>query len=802
VINKPPFTFRKISLGIRPPRLVVLTEDIDLDWQDTMLRILEWFSSCWGGGYALIVPTNGNTIDNEFWWLLEKYDPDYIYFYQKTMLDKKFSNADEYKSWLDSQAHQYMKQNSKKSLEDARKAIDERAGKIGIGHFIISENLQKELKERLNPFAEWPLTHGIVGESIPHYPLTSLWKAFSGMDDKQSILSPEIQVTKELQLCLYSCSGKLNEPLQLKKTVPDAFNLFPHSWNEDNIDELIQMVLKREKDFWRMPFPMTMAGLSFYSDTFASEEKLIIIVGKTLKEFCLYHALSRLKPHTYWLPFELVNQFSIAQTSTSGSLPMEGTASYLYWLRDIVEDVLKTKIEQKFYIYSNSLNEEEFDLFKIAFNKANIFIPKEPIIDKLERRNDVQSLIKGIIRTFEVDVPIKNYVEQFNEGESVNFLNTPIPKKFPRISPSSHFWLTDVCIERYVLPKVKTLGAKSVIYKNYDRRFVRVSAGGLSYFCPHFAYMQGWGGIENFIARPKLKLFEDFTIIEELFKESDYHIKYSDKGDYQRESCLKFRGCSNLEEFILDEKKRSLLLRYCDDSKSEEGKGIFLKSDGRRYLWFEEIKNIVDTDTRGVIDSLIENEIVYRGFIFQCKKCRNAAWYPIEEVTSRFKCSRCNSEQIFKQENWKNPPEEPRWYYKLDEVVYQGIKNNMHVPILTVRQLRKLFKNGFHYTPEIEVRKNLTAEKPDLEIDLVSVIDGEVYIGEATIENEIDTDTIKERNRLEKLREIAAKVRARKVVFATFSDSWSERSIRNVKEIFENSSCVPLFLAKTELLSS
>jgi hypothetical protein len=126
----------------------------------------------------------------------------------------------------------------------------------------------------------------------------------------------------------------------------------------------------------------------------------------------------------------------------------------------------------------------------------------------------------------------------------------------------------------------------------------------------------------------------------------------------------------------------------------------------------------------------------------------------------------------------------------------------MHVPILTIRQLRKLSKKGFHFTPEIEIRKIPSSEKPDLEVDMLSVIDGEVYIGEATIENEIDTDNTKEKNRLEKLKEIATKVRARKMVFATFSDSWSERTIKNINEIFQNASCKPFFFAKAELLSS
>jgi len=84
-----------------------------------------------------------------------------------------------------------------------------------------------------------------------------------------------------------------------------------------------------------------------------------------------------------------------------------------------------------------------------------------------------------------------------------------------------------------------------------------------------------------------------------------------------------------------------------------------------------------------LIDDLISKKILYRGFIFQCKRCSNCDWYGIEEITDAFVCKRCKAENQYKHENWKSP-EEPKWYYGLDEVVFQAYYHNAHIPILTL----------------------------------------------------------------------------------------------------------------------
>jgi hypothetical protein len=754
----------------------------------------------WGGAYGLIVPTDGETIDSEFWFLMEAFDPDYIYYYQKTMLDIKLSKPDEYKKWLEKQTEEFIKKNPESSPKDTTafiENIEKNIDRFIIENFSISSALESELNKNLNPFEE--TLHRTTVSSKPNYPLTDLGTAFRGMNNHLEISSPKIEASKELQLCLYSIVGKKNERLVEAdkkvdgKTLEYYYQYFSFLYNEKNIHDLIQAALKRQGTYREMPFQMTLVGLSYYSKIRLSQEIPVIILGDSLKDFCVYYNLSRMKQDTYWLPVKILNSY-IEEKASKGIEVFEGEASYLYWLRGTVEEIIRRRSKQRFYLYTSSLCDEEINLFKRTFDEACILIPKKAISDGIEIKSNIEELFQGVLRIYEEDMPKKSYVEQFYQGESVNFLNTPIPKRFPEIPPYGHYWITEVSIDGYSPPKIKSLGPKSIIYKNYDSHLTRVSSEGFSYFCPHFAYFSGWGGIENIVVRPKLRIFEDFVIIEELFKQAGYHVKYSDKGDYHRETCTKFGGFDKLAEILVDDKKRTLLMKYLDISKSKDGEGIFLEGEKRRYLYFNEIEKILASDTRNFIDYLLEREVLYRGFIFKCQKCRNAAWYPIEDVTNKFKCSRCKTEQIFKQEHWRKPPDEPEWYYKLDEVVYLGIKHNMHVPILTLRKLKKISTGGFHYTPEIEIRKKPSTEKPDLEIDFVVIIDGKVFIGEATVEKELSNSAAEEMGKLRKLKEIAVSVQAKKVILATFSDEWSKKTKTHVKKMFNNTPCSPIFL--------
>lgn len=74
-----------VHASVRLARVAILIDKADTDWQHTCLRIIEIYSQLWGGAYNIIVPTDGNTIDEQFWTLLETFDPDHMYRYNKSL---------------------------------------------------------------------------------------------------------------------------------------------------------------------------------------------------------------------------------------------------------------------------------------------------------------------------------------------------------------------------------------------------------------------------------------------------------------------------------------------------------------------------------------------------------------------------------------------------------------------------------------------------------------------------------------------------------------------------------------------
>ena len=134
-----------------------------------------------------------------------------------------------------------------------------------------------------------------------------------------------------------------------------------------------------------------------------------------------------------------------------------------------------------------------------------------------------------------------------------------------------------------------------------------------------------------------------------------------------------------------------------------------------------------------IVDELTVKNILHRGFTFHCEACFKSDWYSVSEVTKTFTCSRCSHTQIYGRVHWKTP-QEPAWYYKLDEVIREGFKQNMSVPIMTLFQLKIASKESFLFSHEIALWKDdASTGKPDLEIDLSCFADGKIAIGESKV---------------------------------------------------------------------
>jgi len=210
-----------------------------------------------------------------------------------------------------------------------------------------------------------------------------------------------------------------------------------------------------------------------------------------------------------------------------------------------------------------------------------------------------------------------------------------------------------------------------------------------------------------------------------------------------------------------------------------------LLKDRRRYLDFQSIDRVLESEslTREVIDEYVERGILYRGFLFVCANCSDAAWHSIADIDQTFVCSRCGLRQQYRFSSWKHP-NEPSWFYKLDEMVYLMLEHNGHVPLLTLNKLRISSKDSFLFRPEVRLTKE-GADATYLELDICCVVDGKLCIGEAKSNDSLEGDKLTSAQTAERYRDLAIVMGASMVVFSTSAPKWNLASLGAIRDAFE-----------------
>jgi hypothetical protein len=177
--------YKTIFSSVRPQRVAILININDENWRDSCLRIIEYYSTLWGGKHNIIVPTDGISISDEFWKVLESFDPDYLFKYQRTGLDEKLAKPDEFERVVDRETRKWLSQHPESDEVDTRESIEKDLQRMRLEKLEVSSDLQGELKRRLAPFyfENWIVQAGAISaHSEGHYPLTSLAKILPHTD--------------------------------------------------------------------------------------------------------------------------------------------------------------------------------------------------------------------------------------------------------------------------------------------------------------------------------------------------------------------------------------------------------------------------------------------------------------------------------------------------------------------------------------------------------------------------------------------------------------------------------------------
>jgi hypothetical protein len=773
--------FKTLHASVRLGRVAILVDNTDKDWQQTCLRIIEFFSQLWGGAYNVIIPTDGNQIDKRFWTILETFDPDYLYRYGKSGEDVFLSKPAEYNAWLDEQVA--AAKDSYTTIEAARADVDKHLRNAWIrSSFQISSELQNEIKTRLAPFwlEQYAVSPGaITAGSLNPWPLTNISKIVLNTNHPNRIA--ELTAPPELipPLWLASVTGRftstMNQALEQAGIGRERFD-----FGEEKIGQLLEFCLTGAfRGPWAMrsgdnilldlegttPFSLSMLQLGLYRSTLYQDwlEPLLVVVGNTFEDFCLYYSLSRLRQRVVWL-LPSITEKAISNVEQKSWSRVE--TRYLFQLRNAGTSA---QSETGTSCLTYSLSSIEVDaVIRCLSSFAADFRGKE-----IKRADEISSLIRFPLVAVERDNFQRDISVQLTGDVSMSPFATPKPKQFHPIHPHEHRYIAQLTVAGESPPKHAELGTRIVIDKRLTTGEARIGKYGPCFFCPNVGYFGG--DIDTVLVRPQLRLPPLDVIVGDLAKNAGYESRLSDKGVYADESVVKWGSLAAIGVFLRTPPLRSLLDQYLVTTNSKDGEGDFLSSDRRRYLDFKSIKNIVGNAASSVIDLLISKQILYRGFIFGCSYCRNSDWFSIAEITQEFKCRRCGRQQTYTKQHWKMP-EEPAWAYKLDS------------------------EESFTFTTDREFWKP-SAPKPDVEADFFCVPDGVLTAGEAKKENSLGKSPSEENQRIKKYRHLVNRLSVRQLVFATTSTAWRKETIAAVNEAFANMASVQIsFLNASHLL--
>lgn len=445
-------------------------------------------------------------------------------------------------------------------------------------------------------------------------------------------------------------------------------------------------------------------------------------------------------------------------------------------------------------LISRSADSERLSRVRDQIDEDIIITHRNPEIeDFISISDEIDPFLPYSREVFEQDNFDHGSVMQFDNGESVDGVNTPQPKHFEAASLRDHRWITDLEIEDYNLPRVAEFGSQIVdIDGLYDSEYVRVTQRGFSYVCPHHAHL-GKPPIPN----PTIHLTRPLNLFQTLFGKAEYHVHPSDKGDFQTQVLRRVDGLDELSHLLLRPEIRSILNCYATtENSTPDGTVVHLQGNSRSYLSFGGVREIVeelDNDTPSLIDELTDLGFLRRGLVLQCQFCRNADWYDLEELGQSFRCERCRQTQQIRQPHWKQPEDGPNWYFELDEIVYQYYQNNTHVTTLALGALQE-DSNSFLFAPELEIRDDPDKNDPNLEIDICAIVDGKLTIGEASISSTKGEDDVDDYIAL------AGDVDAKTVVFASLNSEWSEHITSYAQGRCEGTDIEPLFLEGEDLI--
>jgi hypothetical protein len=525
-------------------------------------------------------------------------------------------------------------------------------------------------------------------------------------------------------------------------------------------------------------------GLTEIYRGFAPRRPALLVAGDEAADFALALAWDRLYGRSAWLPSEWQPDPSVT-TSEMAALRLE--------LGDFGFDPRHT--DGKVSLTTTSLGTEAMTRLASVLNTPLIHAVGEADEPPRFTVTDVRFDSDGI-RTLAV---VGQFDHQFTVpvrkdagGGAVAMMPSPTPAlEDPDLAGSTGLrWHVDLELLGSVMPRGRGLDGRTLLApgENVYLTHVRSGRDGITFDAGRLDFVPTGTAPMSRLARPRLREPGLAEWAQLLASQSGLAFGLSSAG--RRAETLRQLWGSR-EGFVgsLTGDLLPILGAFQPShAKSADaypgGEGVVLLNGVREgYLTFTGMLKYAGDKTdpaalRDSVDALAARKVVRRGLILGCGTCGRPAFIAVGSLAQVNQCPRCGTANQLAQPQWRDPVEEPQWYYDLHPVARELLADHGEVPLLLSHHLRSTARR-YDDVPELELRDD--SGNPVAEADLIAVANDEVIVAEAKSNNALGKNPREVKRAAAKRVKLASVLRADQIILGTTQPEWNESSLTEIR---------------------
>lgn len=758
--------------------------------------MMECYSRTWGGdGNGLIATSSSWEVAEPFWRLLREFDPDHWAVFRRTPRGLRMSDPAAYESQLAIHLSDWIA-NFGGTEDDSRVLVETETFLSDGGSRVMVTPNDDLIRNWFAPFAS--------PQVVVHAEFKADEPAPGGLVDMPQLtfrpsLSAEIDIaglSPAVQLLVASRTGRLApghiahlemspsfEHRQITVDDDDLSQLLEFAWTGqvDNsisklvkdltgdLDDLPEPAFALDEFLINTPMFQSKLGCSWFTKVRSDldETPVVLICGDSAEDFCFSFTRQRVVGNTYWLPVfpgdtgglnqvfretitRVLNRYSVSPT---GNRPVL-ISSLTLTTREL--DVVLKELRET--VWGRDFNSDEHGALTVrTCEPGELPVRRDVVLLDSDRFSD-------------------NLQEPFFGAELAKSLEIPLPSKAFGLRPESCRWQVDVELSDNVLPARWSIKPVITVGDSMSHWAVRSSSQGISVDSHGRGFVVGGSALTQLLVQVRLRFPEATEMFTSLLAESGVTLEESSAGRFTRRMIELWGSLQSLAADLKSGSVRNLLDCWVSGDSGDD----VWKIQGRNYLGIEAASRLsgrnVD-EARELLDRYLSRTIAFRGLVLKCQRCAQTSFYQLDDLGPGFRCVRCRQENELARGAWKGS-DEPSWFYALDEVAYQGLVANVHVPILALSELSRSARS-FLYMPEAVVHRS---GQDDLELDLWAIVDGKIVVGEAKKSDKLVKSSKLEVKRCRQLRSLVKDLTADEFVMATASATWSTRTRGSVEK--------------------